>query len=183
MYDAIIRSIKAYGTFSEDAIDHFVSYLREVSIKKGASILEHGETCQDIGFLQQGSFLQYYKDQHLNEKVVNLFVANDWVLNHSSFTSQKPSLHRIEAFEDSEILSINIHDLHTLISKYPSFFTLGKILEVAGPNMHFDATPDAKYQELLRQKPEIVKTFPLKYIASYLGMTPETLSRVRGRID
>ena len=183
MFQQVIQSIQQYGTFSEEELARFVSYLQPATVAKDEVILMKGETCQTLSFVLQGSFLQSFLDEELDKKVVNLFVKNDWVLNHSSFTAQKPSLHQIEAFQDSEILSISIHQVHELISRFPSFFALGKILEVVSPNQDSRFTPDEKYLHLLTKKPMLVQTFPLKYIASYLGMTPETLSRVRSRID
>ena len=78
---------------------------------------------------------------------------------------------------------LNIHDLHALIGRSPSFFVLGKILEEIHDYQSQKLSPDQKYKLLLEKRPEVIQTFPLKYISSYLGMTPETLSRVRSRIS
>lgn len=182
MIESVIESLKSYGTFSPNEIKDFLSLLKYRKIKKSETILSIGDVCQEISFINQGSFLQYFKDEELNENVVNLFTTNDWVLNPASFTSQKPSQHKIEAFENSSIHTITIHDIHTLIGKYPSFFVLGKILEVVDYRKNNQLKPDEKYQLLLERNPQIIRKFPLKYIASFLGMTPETLSRVRGRL-
>ncbi len=154
--------------------------VNEKRVSKGVVLLSEGEVCRDLSFLLKGSFKQYHRNKELDEVIVNLFVEGDWVLNHQSFTSQKPSTHKIEAFEDSEILTINIHQLHELIGLYPSFFVLGKMLEASNP---YDLkTPEEKYIHLLETRPDFIQKFPLKYIASYLRMTPETLSRVRNKI-
>lgn len=182
MFEHITRSINNYATLSEQEVELFLSYLRVREIPRGKKLLNKGEVCQEVSFINHGSFVQSYADEELNQNVINLFVTHDWVLNHTSFTSQKPSMHTIEAFEDSEILTINIHQVHELIGKHPAFFALGKILEVVAPYSDMKKSPDVRYQMLLKEKPMILKTFPLKYIASYLGITPETLSRVRNRL-
>ncbi|MEO9872165.1 Crp/Fnr family transcriptional regulator [Ekhidna sp.] len=180
MNDAITKSMQSYGSFTAEELELFHSQLDKREIAKGESILDKGETCMEISFLKQGSFKQFYRNSELDEVIINLFAENSWVLDHSSFTGQKPSKCKIEAFEDSEILTINVHHLHELIGRYPSFFALGKILEV---DRSFDGkSPEEKYLKLLDQNPVIIQKFPLKYIASYLGMTPETLSRVRRKI-
>ena len=180
MSDSLIHSINQYGSFGKKEVDALLDRVIQKSVVKGGLILEQGEICRNLSFLLKGSFRQYHQNQELDEVIVNLFVENDWVLNHQSFTSQKPSTHKIEAFEDSEILIINIHQLHELIGLYPSFFALGKMLESSNP---YDLkTPEEKYIHLLETRPDFIQKFPLKYIASYLRMTPETLSRVRNKI-
>ncbi len=167
---------------TQQEVNIFLDLLVRKSFAKGELLLDIGEVCKAFSFIIKGSFKQYFKNEELDEEITNLFIENDWVLNHQSFTAQKPSLYKIEAFEDSEILSINIHQLHELIRLHPSFFALGKILESIDSGLKSKKTPEEKYVSLLDSRPEFIQKFPLKYIASYLGMTPETLSRVRSRI-
>ncbi len=183
MFHTILDAIRKYGSFSKVEEADFCSLLQTRQLKSGQQLLTIGQTCQELCFLLEGSFIQLYKDDDFNEVIVNLFTAHDWVLNHASFTGQKPSLHVIEAFEDSTIQVINIHDLHAIIGRSPAFFTLGKILEMDNDFTNPKLTPDEKYALLLDRRPSVIQTFPLKYISSYLGMTPETLSRVRRRIS
>ena len=183
MFDAVIQSIKSYAELSEKDIANFTERLKTIHLKKGELLLDINEVCQQWAFCVRGSFREYYQDDNLDEVTTNLFTKNSWVINHSSFTGQLPSKGKIEAFEDSEVMSISIHDLHHLISESPAFFALGKILEVDSIRPSATATPEEKYLQLLDQNPAIVQKFPLKFIASYLGMTPETLSRVRKKIS
>ncbi len=182
MFDAVIQSIKSYADLSEKDIKSFTGRLKTVHLNKGELLLNVNAVCQQWAFCVQGSFREYYLNDNLDEITTNLFTENSWVINHSSFTGQLPSKCKIEAFEDSEVVSISIHDLHHLIGESPAFFALGKILEVDSTRPSATATPEEKYLQLLDQNPAIIQRFPLKHIASYLGMTPETLSRVRGKI-
>jgi CRP-like cAMP-binding protein len=104
------------------------------------------------------------------------------MLDYKSFTSQQPSLSIIQATEDSEVFELGVYDLHHLIRISDAFFQIGRIfqfaLEQQGLQLQIPA-PKERYTFLLRTKPQVIQRFPLKYIASYLGMTPETLSRVR----
>ena len=181
-FSNIIASIANYARLSTGELDAFTSRLRHRKLAKGELLLDIGETCRDWGYIQKGSFRQYYVDKEFEEVTTNLFTENSWVLHHGSFTSQKPSPHKIEAFEDSEVLSITIHDIHDLISKSPSYLALGKILEQIDVSMNHRLPPDERYLQLMKDQPNLIKKFPLKYIASYLGMTSETLSRVRSKI-
>ena len=183
MFEAILSAIRSLGPFSANDEEVFCAALQTKALKKGDSILEKGEVCKALCFVQKGSFIQYFMDENLDKVIANLFNQHDWAINRASFTGQKPSMHTIEAFEESTLQVLNIHDLHALIGRSPSFFVLGKILEEIHDYQSQKLSPDQKYKLLLEKRPEVIQTFPLKYISSYLGMTPETLSRVRSRIS
>ena len=183
MLDLVTRLLRFHGSFSDEEITLFAESLKARDIPKGGSVLQVNEVCREVSIIEQGSFIQYYRDQELNDVIVNLFVPHDWLLSRSSFTSQKASKSKIEAFEDSRIHTVSMDDLHQLIGKHPAFFALGRILEVTHSHSDPKHTPDKKYELLLQEKPQLVQKFPLKHVASYLNMTPETLSRVRSRIS
>ena len=99
--------------------------------------------------------------------------------------TQKPSETVVRATEVSEVFKLSGYDFHELVKISDSFFRMGRIFEQALQNQdyqHNRMTPEEKYALLIASKPQIIQIFPLKYIASYLGMTPETLSRVRRKI-
>lgn len=183
MYDALVQSITSYAPLSDADTKRFIDRMKVRQLNKGERLLEIGEVCVNWSFVTNGSFREYYTNQELNDVTTNLFTSNSWAINHSSFTGQLPSKCKIEAFEESEVLMIGIHDLHHLIGESPAFFALGKILEVDSTRPSTTANPEEKYLWLLKHNPAIVQKFPLKHIASYLGMTPETLSRVRSKIQ
>lgn len=182
MFEPLIQSINSYASLSQQEIDDFTGRISLQQYEKDTCLLDIGEICMEWGFIASGSFREYYLNSEMDEVTTNLFTENDWVLNHQSFTGQKPSKCRIEAFEDSKVLKLNVHDLHDLIGKSPAFFALGKILEVE-TKFPQSASPEEKYLKLIKEKPELIQKFPLKYIASYMSITPETLSRVRARIQ
>ncbi|WP_421763900.1 Crp/Fnr family transcriptional regulator [Ekhidna sp.] len=183
MFEQVIQSITSYASLSDEEIESFTKRMQLLQFGKGEHLLEAGNVCMSWSFVASGSFREYHFDQELNEVTTNLFTENTWALNHSSFTGQLPSKSKIEAFEDSEVLQLTIHDLHHLIGEFPAFFALGKILEVDSKKPKPSANPEEKYLWLLKHNPTIIQKFPLKYIASFLGITPETLSRVRSKIQ
>ncbi|OEK02386.1 hypothetical protein BFP97_13015 [Roseivirga sp. 4D4] len=183
MYAQLQSSIQSLGNFSTEHVDQITDRIQVQELKKGDYVLKQGQICQSLYFVNSGS-LRHYKDiDGYSELTINLFVEGDWVIDHHSFVGQKPSENNIQAFEDSTMLELTMHDLHELIGRSPAFFMLGKVLENAEPTKEESIkSPEEKYRTLLKNSPQIVQKFPLKYIASYLGMTPETLSRVRAKI-
>lgn len=182
--EKLIQSIRSFASFSDEEVKGFTDLVEEVRLSKGDVLLDIGQICDQICFIDHGSLRQYYTDSEHDEVITNLFLPHEWVFDHASFTGRKPAQARIEAFDDCILLSISIHNIHHLIEQSQRYFALGKILELGiTPLTNPKSTPEEKYLKLLEQKPQLIQTFPLKYIASYLGMTPETLSRVRKKIS
>lgn len=163
----------------------FTNKLTVLHLAKEDCLLHEGEVCRAVYFVNRGSFRQYSITDDVDEITLNFFIEEDWVLDYQSFTSQKPSKSIIQATENSEVFKLNIHDLHTLIERSGAFFQMGRLLEKALDSQEYRSghrAPEEKYRQLMSTKPRIVQRFPLKQIASYLAMTPETLSRVRKKL-
>ncbi|MFC4635318.1 Crp/Fnr family transcriptional regulator [Dokdonia ponticola] len=166
--------------------DFVKNKLKYLELKKGDSLLNIGDVCSSVYFINTGSFYQYHLDEDFNIKVIDLYPKEDWMLNHRSFISRKPSQNSIEAFEDSTVFELSMESIHELIAISQSFLRLGKILDMANNRLElFDnnKSADEKYRYILTQKPMLIQKFPLAMIASYLKISPETLSRVRKRIN
>lgn len=185
MFEDALTSIQKLGHFSPADIKLISAALNPMVIQKGAYVLQAPEVCQSVWFLNRGSMRQYVWDHENVEHTRNLFIEKDWILDSNSFTLQEPSLCNIQAFETCEMLALSMHSMHALIQKSPAFFQIGKLLASEpfrdDPNVAF-LSLEEKYINLLKQRPLVIQTFPLKYIASYLGMTPETLSRIRRKL-
>ncbi|MEL7002296.1 MAG: cyclic nucleotide-binding domain-containing protein [Bacteroidota bacterium] len=185
LYKAISESLVAIGGFTEQEISLITNRLETKRIEKDQFVLQHGEICQSVLFVKSGTLHQYKMVGDMDQLMLNLYPENSWVMDHKSFTSQKPSENYIQATEDSKVQELTMNTIHELISQTPSFFKLGKILDLVQHDQHgIDhlKSPEEKYLKLLDTRPELLQKFPLKSIASYLRMTPETLSRVRRKI-
>ena len=123
-----------------------------------------------------------YTIKDAEEKVVDLHLNQEWMFNQDSLTEQSPSTTYIKAFTNSEVLSLTLDGFHFLCSKSQSFIQFARILNQTKLRTSLydnSMSPLEKYQFVLKTKPEFIKTFPLKLIASFLKLTPETISRVR----
>ena len=182
----MIDSLHTTGSYSDQEVQLLEAEIMVRDIKKGTILLDVGEVCSSVYFLEKGAVYQYQLDKENEKQIIDLNVPQDWIINHQSFTSRKPSTYRIEAYEDSRIQMLSITSIHALIAKSQTFLQMGTLLEQAVARVRFfdhQYTPDEKYQYVLKHQPALLQKFPQKILASYLKMTPETLSRVRKRVS
>lgn len=181
----IQRILNGIGDFSEEEKLLLSNEFQFKKLKKGDLLLESNMVCSHVWFVDSGSFCQFNYDADLNKNVLNLHIENDWTFNHKSFTSRKPSEYNIEAYENSTVYELSIEAVHKLIGLSQSFLKMGRILAEdtsSGAILEKQKTPDEKYLYLLKERPKLLQKFPQTVLASYLKITPETLSRVRKRI-
>jgi CRP-like cAMP-binding protein len=174
----ILRDI---GSFSESDSRLFEMHTNSRSFNKNELLLKEGDVCQSVFYVLSGSLYQFQAGE-TNEAIVDLHVPHDWVFNHASLISQTPSRTSIKAFAASEVIELKLARLHELIAHSQAFLQVGRILDQEKVRTYFfdnSLNPREKYNHLLETKPVIAQTFPIKLIASYLKIAPETLSRVR----
>lgn len=156
-----------------------------VSFKKGDSVLDANRICTKSYFIQKGIFRTYFiKD---GKEVTEYFSAeNEWVNSPRSFMQHKIDIYYIEAIEDAEAFCLNVNDLLYLFNQFPEMeryarlsmgTALGHFLERI-TSMRF-TTAKEKYGHFLQTYHDIYNRLPLGMVASYLGITQETLSRIR----
>lgn len=181
----VTEILKKVGYFSSSDIELFEKSLTKRTANKGDILLKQGQICQKIYFIAKGAFLEYNFKNEIEQNIIDLYLDNEWLLNKQSFVRQEPSENIIEAFSESVIFELDIHTIHSLVAHSPAFLQLGCLLEPTHSRIQFfdkSLTPLQKYLYLIENRRELIQAFPLKIIASYLKITPETLSRVREKI-
>lgn len=165
----------------------FESCLTKENIDNRQLILTQGERCDFIAFIQEGSFI-FYVDKEGEKKITAFNFKGDFVSNYRSFLTGTPSKHYIEALQDSIIYKINLKELQALYDKHKKFERLGRLiaenlyLMVANRLDSFMfQSPSERYHELIERNSRLLQEIPQYMIASYLGVKPETLSRIRAR--
>jgi CRP-like cAMP-binding protein len=190
MFEHFLNYVTKY---SKTALsDEDVAKLRSVflprSLRKRQYFVQEGEVCKHMGFIVKGAMRQYSVDDKGVEYIVNLSIENWWAGDRESWVMLTPSLYNIDAWEDTEMLTITRADFLELLQHVPVLHETIKSMD----EKHAIATQrrltasislpaEQRYAELEKTYPQFLQRFPQHIIASYLGITKETLSRVRQR--
>ncbi len=181
----VVKKVHDLIHLSEAEYESLLDRITVSQILKNDCLLKLGQTCKKLSFLENGTVSHIRYSSSGDRHIVNLSLQGDWVLDHESFTRQSPSNIAIIAQSNCLVSSISIESLHELIAISNKYFILGRLFAASElesfMNRH-DTTPDVRYLYLLEHRPELLQAFTLKDIASFLRMTPETLSRIRKRI-
>ncbi|MBO9633890.1 MAG: Crp/Fnr family transcriptional regulator [Chitinophagaceae bacterium] len=187
MHETLIQYINAHTshplTESEQEIVRTIFTPRR--IRKRQYFLQEGEVCRYMGFIVKGALRQYSVDDKGNEHIVRLYLENWWAGDRESFVMLTPSIYNIDAWEDTDILTLtkasslefdSIPALNELARKLDEKHSMAFLKRI---NSAISQPVEQRYAELAKTYPEFLQRFPQHIIASYLGVTKETLSRVR----
>jgi CRP-like cAMP-binding protein len=166
------------------------SKIRHLKIKRKGFILQEGSICSQYTFVIKGCFKMYGIDDKGFSHNIQFAAEGDWIADMGSFYIQTPSKLHIEALEDSEIYQINQPDLYWLfeeVHKVNRMFKViseNKFVEIQNRVLqNFSSTAETRYLSFLAQYPQLSNRLPNTQIASYLGITPEFLSKIRKRLS
>lgn len=184
----LLQIFNSFHPVGKGVEQYLLKHMYCCSITKGQLLVKSGEKCDSIYFVKKG-VLRGFIAENGKEITTWLTMDNEIVAAIGSFLLQMPTLENMQAIEDCEMIGIKFADLDKLYLQYPSFNIIGrKITELyyvyAENRAYITRLHDAekKYELFLRFYAHFVNRVPLKYIASFLGMTIETLSRVRGKM-
>ncbi|MCX6291003.1 MAG: Crp/Fnr family transcriptional regulator [Bacteroidetes bacterium] len=164
-------------------------FLEKKILRRKEHFLMEGEVCHTKGIVNKGCFRRYVIDGHGKEVILNFALEDWWIGDLDSFNNSKPTEYNVQALEDSEVLCIsrmNHLRLCELIPKYKVFHEdktrRSHYASLKRLTLAQSGSPEEKYLLLLKQQPQLFQRVPLHYIASYLGIEPESLSRIRKRL-
>ena len=184
--EAIIHHFHKYLPLTEAEQELILSRIKHRQIKRRQMILQEGLVCHHYTFIVKGCFKMYGVDDRGIEHNIQFAAEDDWIADIGSFHSKKPSRLFIEAIEPSEIIQIEQQNLYFLYLNIPK---LDRIFKVIVENKYVElqdrvlqnisSTAQQRYVNFLEQYPTLASRLPNVQIASYLGITPEFLSKIR----
>ncbi len=155
-------------------------------IRKHQFFIQSGDVCKIAGFLVKGAMKKYTIDNSGKENILELYIENWWAGDKESFMIGTPTPYYIDAFENTELLVITKDDFFNKLNKLSFFADFNRVLTERQSfqlmkRVHSSQTftAEQKLEQLQNTYPEFFQRFPQHIIASYLGMTKETLSRIR----
>jgi CRP-like cAMP-binding protein len=162
------------------------THLKPKKLRKRQYFLQEGNVCKYAGFIVRGSARTFTVDEEGRERIFKLSVENWWLTDFESYYKLTPSRFNIEALEEMELLLITNAEVEAYFMSIPAFSAMMEVIKqnnaIANQTRMQAAisyTAEERYAELVRDYPHFLQRFPQNMIASYLGIAPETLSRIR----
>lgn len=188
MFDNLKAYIKQVVSIDEEAIAAVDTYFQRVDLKKKEYLLHADQICDFVGYVDAG-IIRHYHVKDGNELTCDLSLNDAWVADFESFTTGGQSKMYLQAMVPTTVYVIRKSSLEELYQSYPIYQVFGrKMSEMVAnrsTNIALSLTADKpleRYEKLLKSQPELFEKVPQKYIANFLGLSPESVSRIRKRI-
>ncbi|NIJ46589.1 CRP-like cAMP-binding protein [Wenyingzhuangia heitensis] len=185
----LIEYIRRYISISETEINAFQSYLIPKKIKKKEFLLKQGEFCKSRYFITKGCIRLFYIDNKGNEQIVHFGIDNWWITDYESFINRTPSKLYIQAIENTELLELPQETFEELCKEIPQTEKLFRIIMEKTYiaiqkriEFMYSLKGDELFKIFVSKNPEFTQRVPQYMIASYLGMSPEFVSKIKNNI-
>lgn len=189
MHEKLLQYIGSGHHFSQKEIEMVKEYFEPVSFSKNTVIEAAGKVPDYIYYIVSGYLRLFYMDQNGNEVTIHINCPPGFFTSYSHFISRTVSEHNVECITACELLRITKKDLDYLVNESQGMkdFSISVFQQSIAYNENRSRELSAlnaeeRYLKLLKDYPEIIQHVPIQYIASFLGMKPESLSRIRRKI-
>ncbi|HVK48208.1 MAG TPA: Crp/Fnr family transcriptional regulator [Pseudobacter sp.] len=190
MYEVFLEHINRKVPLTEEDKAIIKTYLIPKKVRRKQYLLQEGDVCKNIFFVEKGALREYSLDESGREHILQ-FALEGWAISDLySFLTGEPATYTIDAIEDSELVMVSKSAHEELLKKVRSYETFTR-LNITGAYLSMQrrltstvsASLEERYEAFVGLYPHIAERVPQHMIASYLGLTPETLSRVRKRMS
>jgi len=188
-YEFILKNLGKHISLTENEKEIFCSGLKEKKVKRHHFLIEAGEISRYQNFVNKGCLRSFYIDENGFEHNLQFAIGGWWIGDMTSFLTQKAASLYVEALEDSEVLQIDNHTMEELYIKIPKLEGFFRIL-LQNAFITFQQRiistisrpAEERYLEFINKYPYLEQRLPQIHIASYLGITPEFLSKLKKKI-
>ncbi|CAM4249350.1 cAMP-binding domain of CRP or a regulatory subunit of cAMP-dependent protein kinases [Pedobacter westerhofensis] len=185
MTPAIKSIFKSISPFTEEELNFLEPYIKPVVLRKNETLIAEGQICKHIFLVEQGCLRNFYNNDG-SDVNLNFTMEGQFFTSFESYANREPSKIIIQAMEKSLVWIINSrafpkeHEYYTTFSTFIRRLFIRLLLTTEEHhNMMRMNTPAERYEYILKNKPEMIQRIPLTHVASYIGITRETLSRIR----
>lgn len=190
--DSPLRQLTGYFNnilpLSDEEQELVLTYFKPRLYRRRQYVLQEGDVCNQFNFVVQGCLRMYKVDEKGNTHIIQFATENWWVIDIGSFHQRKPSELNIDALEDTMVLQISYENLIALYTQAPGFNRIFRVLiENSYVSLqkrllqNISSTAEQRYQGFTEAYPHLINRLPQVQIASFLGVTPEFLSRLRNK--
>ena len=188
-FSSIRKYVSKFLSFTEAEWQMHQSLLTLKWLKKGEFLLTAGQVCNHVSFINTGHF-RVYNMVYDEERTSNFEFEGNYVTDYCSFLTRQPSSDCIVAMDDAQVLQLSYENMQSTFEKSPVWQKFGRLIaehtfikaELRAKSLLFK-TPEELYLELMKERPKVMERIPQHYIASYCGIKPESLSRIRKRLS
>ncbi|MEO6189419.1 MAG: Crp/Fnr family transcriptional regulator [Saprospiraceae bacterium] len=185
LFNHLIKSV----SISSDQIDHMIRSGRLKLLKKKDCLFKEGEVAKYVGYITKGCLKYYQIDDKGEEQIVYFAIEDWWIGDLNSFYSGKPSTYYLQALEDTELLLFTKVEFDQIRKDIPAFDEFCKIRHAKATDARMETlisqrseSAEERYLKLLQKIPDIFQRVPQHLIATYLGIKPPSLSRIRKQL-
>jgi CRP-like cAMP-binding protein len=188
MYQNLISYINQHAVtpLTAEEISLIEGAFQPKKLRKKQYFLQEGDVCKYAGFIVKGAMRQYSVDEKGVEHIVHLCIEYYWTSDRESAIMLTPSKYNIDAWEDTDLLIITRADMLYLLDKIPALVKMIRSMDERNAianqrrlNSTISNTAEKRYEEFAENHPQFIQRFPQHHIASFLGITKETLSRIK----
>ncbi len=188
MHDLLLQILKQIAPLEIDEEQFFKSIFKEIHIKKGDFFLKAGEINNKLGFVNKG-LIRYFVYKNEDESTIEFTSEGEFIAEYQSFLDNSEAIQYIQAIEDTTLLVTDNDSIQQLYKKTKHGNLIGRLVieyrynhlmkQLLSIYMH---NPEQRYRNFIKVYPDLIQRVPQYYIASYVGVKPESLSRIRKRI-
>jgi len=190
MFDLLRAHIEKRIHLRDEEFSRCTQFFIPRKVKKRQFLLQEGDICRHIAFVNSGCLRAYTVDHKGEEHIIQFAIEDWWISDLNSYLTGSPATYNIDALQDSEVLLLEKSARDKLLEAVPAIERFFRLLQEANYiathrriNNSLSASAEERYLQFIKTYPALVEQVPQGHIASYLGITPQSLSRIRKELS